>query len=219
MTIGKIAVLVVTLALVLIGCDLSPPTSENGWSTVTVSLYGTAYSDVEITVQTDVEGVHPYTVTVAIPPASISWEYYQFSFEEDYSIQVSAPDFPSTSGTTSVDSTSVSAGGHTVYKITDSSASFQTDAASLDVIRNDDPAAAGVSVRVFSVIDDHTIYINGDINGQNIFDPASYPAPVPYTIYKSHALLLCTIVTDSSNSQTETTYRQTNYIIDLQVNN
>ncbi|MBN2552019.1 MAG: hypothetical protein JXB06_04590 [Spirochaetales bacterium] len=212
MKVGVSAAPLILLVLVLTGCGLSPTASDEGWYTVTVSVLGTAYSDVVITVQTDLEG----TFTDTLAPASLPWEYHQFSFQDDYSIQVSAAQFASTSDSTSANSVPVSAGGLTLYRVTDSSASFATDADSRDVIVNDDPGAAGASARVCCVIDAQNLYIYGDGSDQNIFDPASYPAPVPYTVYKSHEIWLRTIVTDSDNNQSETFYYQNDSVIDLQ---
>ena len=212
MKIGVAAALLIPLVLMLIGCGLSPTASDEGWSTVTVSVLGTAYSDVDITVQSDLEG----TFTDTLAPASLPWEYYQFSFQNDYSIQISAAQSASTSDSTSANSVPVSAGGLILYRVTDSSASFAADADSRDVVVNTDPGAGGASARVCCVIDDQNLYIYGDSSGQNIFDPSSYPAPVPYTVYKSHEIWLWTIVTDSENNQSETFYYQNDSVIDLQ---
>ena len=213
MKTGISAVLIILLTIVLVGCDLAPSDDGNGWSTITISVLGTAYSDVDITVQTDVEGIFVDTVA----PASLPWNYYQFSFENDYSVQVSTTSVPRTTSTTTADSISIGAGGQTLYQVTDSSASFSVDADSQDVIFNDD--SAGASARVCCVIDNQNLYIYEDSSGQNIFDPASYTAPVAYTIYRSHELWLMTIITDSENNQSKSTYHQKNYIIDIQTTN
>ena len=216
MKLANRLLLVPLFALVLFACSLTS-TSEQ-WSAVTLSLYGSALTglDVTVTVETDVEGtITPYT----LQDADLPWQYHQFSFMKDYSIQVSAPAEPSPpSGTTSQDSTSFNTGTEIVYKITDSSVltDFTTDAARHDVIRNDS-AAPPVSVRIYGVIDAHNLYIYGDDSGQNIFDPATYPFPVAYTILPSHDLWLRSIVIDSDNNRSEAIHHQQEPAVDIQL--
>jgi hypothetical protein len=215
MKLGNLSVLLTVFTLVMIGCNLEPSTTEEDWSTFTLSLFGTAYSDVDITVQTDVEDTQNYTVLVGDLP----WQFYQFSFMDAYSIQVSAPSEASpTTGTTTSNSGSYNTGSETIYTVIDAAASFGTQTTPDDIIFNDD-GPAGASTRVYGVANNQYLYIFADASGQNIFDPGSYPSPVDYTIYCSHELRLRVTVTDSDNNKTETTYEQQNYIIDLQITN
>jgi hypothetical protein len=207
---------VALLTLALFTCELTP-TSEQ-WSAVTLSLYGTALPgiDVTVTVETDVEGaLTPYTVQ----DADLPWQYHQFSFMKDYSIQITAPAEPlPASGTTTADSSPYNTGTDIVYKITDSSVltDFTTDAARHDIIRNDS-AVPPVSVRIYGVIDAHNLYIYEDDSGQNIFDPTTYPFPVAYTILPVHDLWLRSIVIDSDNNRSETIHHQQEPTVDLQI--
>jgi hypothetical protein len=213
MRIGTVPIFILLLALVLIGCNQSPFRPEDEWSTLTLSLSGTALTDAEITVQTDVEGSSNYTLL----PGDLPWNYHQFSFLYDYSIQLHCdPELVSTTGTTTAASSSYNTGTQTIYRVTDSSASFTTDAARHDIIFND---AAGTSASIFGVIDNNNLYIYGDENDQNIFDPVLYPFPPGrnYTIYSSHELWFQVIVTDSENNKTDTTYKLQDYTIDLQL--
>ena len=213
MRIRTVSISIILLALVLIGCNQSPFRPEDEWSTLTLSLSGTALTDAEITVQTDVEGSSNYTLI----PGNLPWNYHQFSFLGDYSIQLHCDPEPLiTTGTTTAASSSYNTGTQTIYRITDSSASFTTDAARHDIIFND---AAGTSAKVFSVIDNTHLYIYGDENDQNIFDPALYPFPPgqDYTIYSTHELWFEVIITDSENNKTDTTYHLQDYTIDLQL--
>jgi hypothetical protein len=215
MRIQTASIFILLLTFVLIGCNQSPFRPEDEWSSITVSLSGTALTDAEITVQTDVEGSSNYTVS----PGDLPWNYHQFSFLDDYSIQFHCePETVGTTGTTTAASSSYNTGTQTVYRITDSSASFTTDVARHDIIFN---GAAGTSASIFSVIDDNNLYIYGDENDQNIFDSALYPVPPGrnYTIWSSHELWLQVIVTDSENNKTDTTYHLRDYTIDLQLTN
>ena len=122
MKLGNLSVLLTVFTLVMIGCNLEPSTTEEDWSTFTLSLFGTAYSDVDITVQTDVEDTQNYTVLVGDLP----WQFYQFSFMDAYSIQVSAPSEASpTTGTTTSNSGSYNTGSETIYTVIDAAASGQ----------------------------------------------------------------------------------------------
>ena len=54
-------------------------------------------------------------------------------------------------------------------------------------------------------------------NGQNIFDPTTYPFPVAYTILPVHDLWLRSIVIDSDNNRSETIHHQQEPTVDLQI--
>jgi hypothetical protein len=208
MRIGTISIFILLLALVLIGCNQSPFRPEDECSTLTLSLSGTALTDAEITVQTDVEGSSNYTVT----PGDLPWNYHQFSFLDDYSIQLHCdPELVSTTGTTTSASSSYNTGTQTIYRVTDSSASFSGAVARHDIIFNNYPT--GPSTGVFSVINNTNLYIYGDENDQNIFGPSGQL----YTIFPFHELWFQVIVTDSENNKTDATYKLQDYTIDLQL--
>jgi Cu/Ag efflux protein CusF len=208
MRIQRVLIFVILLALALIGCDQSPFRPDEQWSNITVSLSGTALSDPEVTVQTDVEGT--YTPTPPLVPGDLPWTYHQFSFLEDYSIQLHCDPVLAFSGQTTAASTSFNTGTQTIYRITDSSASFTTDVVRHDIIVNVDN---GKSTKVFSVIDNSNLYVFGDEDDTNIFGPSGEN----YEIYSSHELWLQVIVTDSENNTTDTTYFLQDSTIDLEV--
>ena len=121
---------VLSAALFIVGCNMNP-VQPITVKTVGCSVYGTAASPVDVTVRTDVEGSKTYNA-ITMP-----WEYYQFTYENSFSVQVTAAAAASTTSATTSNSIP-DPYGFGKFAVIDAGANFTATAARDDIITNND---------------------------------------------------------------------------------
>jgi hypothetical protein len=190
------AIAILLVAILIVGCTMNP-VQPVAVKTIGCSIYGTAASPVDVTVQTDVEGSKTYNA-ITMP-----WEYYQFTYENSYSIQVTAGQASSTTGTITTGGTLIT--GYNVYRVVDAAATFLADASRGDIIENLDTSS---TTEIYAVIDDTTLYIYEDI----------FPlVGANYEIFTSHSVWLKAITVEEDGSETEQVVYQSTDVLDINI--